>query len=174
MNEDYYHEQNSCYDHNSFGFDQVQPPQYTVNHPIFNSQNELLNSQNKLMEQMTTLRDLVGQVIQKKEEEKSVSDDDNSSSDDVSPYGRISSVSDCITPPVLRSSVRRSGGDFPPAGRSNFNHEEFADELTHIMSLPNLECFKFKIEPNPGDLDSIDLGIRKNASTTNVNVPLKD
>ncbi|GJR86574.1 hypothetical protein Tco_0210585, partial [Tanacetum coccineum] len=66
MNEDYYHEQNSCYDHNSFGFDQFQPPQYTVNHPIFNSQNELLNSQNKLMEQMATLRDLVDQAIQKK------------------------------------------------------------------------------------------------------------
>nr|GEY34334.1 hypothetical protein [Tanacetum cinerariifolium] len=33
MNEDYYHEQNSCYDHNSFGFDQFQPHQYTVNHP---------------------------------------------------------------------------------------------------------------------------------------------
>nr|GEY94773.1 hypothetical protein [Tanacetum cinerariifolium] len=29
MNEDYYHEQNSCYDPNSFGFDQFQPPQYT-------------------------------------------------------------------------------------------------------------------------------------------------
>ncbi|GJV76365.1 hypothetical protein Tco_1507949 [Tanacetum coccineum] len=55
INEDYYHEQNSCYDSNSFGFDQVQPTQYTVNHPIFNSQNELLNSGNKLMEQMTTL-----------------------------------------------------------------------------------------------------------------------
>ncbi|GJY40595.1 hypothetical protein Tco_0427865 [Tanacetum coccineum] len=26
MNEDYYHEQNSCYDSNSFGFDQTQPP----------------------------------------------------------------------------------------------------------------------------------------------------
>ncbi|GKB88671.1 hypothetical protein Tco_0960943 [Tanacetum coccineum] len=63
---------------------------------------------------------------------------------------------------------------FPPAGRSDFNHEEFANELTHIMSLPNLECFKFKIEPDPGDLTSIDLGIRKNASTTNVNVPLED
>ncbi|GJX14275.1 hypothetical protein Tco_0206033 [Tanacetum coccineum] len=58
--------------------------------------------------------------------------------------------------------------------RSDFNHEEFADELTHIMSLPELECFKFKIEPNPGDLISIDLGIRKNVSTTNVNVPLED
>ncbi|GJW28442.1 hypothetical protein Tco_0045317 [Tanacetum coccineum] len=75
MNKDYYHEQNSCYDSNSFGFDQFQPPQYTVNHPIFNSQNDLLNSQNKLMEQMTTLRDLVGQVIQKKEEEKRIAED---------------------------------------------------------------------------------------------------
>ncbi|GJV10576.1 hypothetical protein Tco_1352117 [Tanacetum coccineum] len=63
---------------------------------------------------------------------------------------------------------------FLPAGRMNFNHEEFADELTHIMSLPELECFKFKIESDPGDLTSIDLGIRKNASTTNVNVPLED
>ncbi|GJX82014.1 hypothetical protein Tco_0331495 [Tanacetum coccineum] len=60
-----------------------------------------------------------------------------------------------------------SNDQFPPADRSDFNHEEFADELTHIMSLPELECFKFKIEPDPGDLDSIDLGIRKNASTTN-------
>ncbi|GJS78354.1 hypothetical protein Tco_0728235 [Tanacetum coccineum] len=75
MNEDYYHEQNSCYDSNSFGFDQVQPPQYTVNHPIFNSQNDLLNSQNKLMEQMTTLCDLVGQAIQKKEEEKRMAEE---------------------------------------------------------------------------------------------------
>ncbi|GKA28237.1 hypothetical protein Tco_0714405, partial [Tanacetum coccineum] len=75
MNEDYYHEQNSCYDSNSFGFDQFQPPQYTVNHPIFNSQNELLNSQNKLMEQMATLRELVDQAIQKKEEEKRIAEE---------------------------------------------------------------------------------------------------
>ncbi|GKA51388.1 hypothetical protein Tco_0744584 [Tanacetum coccineum] len=75
MNEDYYHEQNSCYDSNSFGFDQVQPPQYTVNHPIFKSQNDLLNSQNKLMEQMTTLRELVDQAIQKKEEEKRIAEE---------------------------------------------------------------------------------------------------
>ncbi|GJU25657.1 hypothetical protein Tco_1164278 [Tanacetum coccineum] len=67
-----------------------------------------------------------------------------------------------------------SNDQFPPADRSDLNHEEFADELTHIMSLPELECFKFKIEPDPGDLTSIDLGIRKNVSTTNVNVPLED
>ncbi|GJR33538.1 hypothetical protein Tco_1209222 [Tanacetum coccineum] len=39
-----------------------------------------------------------------------------------------------------------SNDQFPPADRSDFNHEEFADELTHIMPLPELECFKFKIE----------------------------
>nr|GEX91997.1 pentatricopeptide repeat-containing protein [Tanacetum cinerariifolium] len=72
MNEDYYHEQNSCYDPNSFGFDQFQPPQYTVNHPIFNTQNDLFNSQSKLMEQLTSMCDMVGQYIQKKEKEKQI------------------------------------------------------------------------------------------------------
>ncbi|GJT75094.1 hypothetical protein Tco_1041819 [Tanacetum coccineum] len=272
MNEDYYHEQNSCYDSNSFGFDQVQPPQYTVNHPIFNSQNELLNSSNKLMEQMTTLCDLVGQAIQKKEEEKRIteeqaakdrywkipicydddeddtiaitpvlpleepdnslsmgdkhldtipeteideivvnSNDDNSSSDDDSTYGEDIEYVDASPPDVeidslevveivdpevgridddilltikdnilrekllninlliakidaLRDNPTLSSEFFSMPGMSDFNHEEFADELTHIMSLPNLECFKFKIEPNPGDLTSIDRirGFRKN------------
>ncbi|GKD72621.1 hypothetical protein Tco_1330903, partial [Tanacetum coccineum] len=81
MNEDYYHEQNSCYDY-SFGFDQFQPSQYTVNHLIssvqnslFNSQNDLLNSQNKLMEQMTSICDMVGQYMQKKEEEKRITEE---------------------------------------------------------------------------------------------------
>ncbi|GJY60295.1 hypothetical protein Tco_0460952 [Tanacetum coccineum] len=73
------------------------------------------------------------------------SNDDNSSSDDDSTYGEDIEYVD--------ASLRCG----------------FADELTHIMSLPNLECFKFKIEPNPGDLTSLDTGIRKNASTTNVN-----
>ncbi|GKA28645.1 hypothetical protein Tco_0714890 [Tanacetum coccineum] len=75
MNEDYYHEQNFCYDYNSFGLDQFQPPQYTVNHPIFNSQNDLLNSQNKLMEQMTSICELAGQIMQKKEEEKQIAEE---------------------------------------------------------------------------------------------------
>ncbi|GJS66197.1 hypothetical protein Tco_0680761, partial [Tanacetum coccineum] len=55
-----YYEPNSCYDSNYFGFDQFQPPQYTVNHPIFNAQNELLNYQNEIMEQMTSICDMVG------------------------------------------------------------------------------------------------------------------
>nr|GEX00925.1 hypothetical protein [Tanacetum cinerariifolium] len=75
MNEDYYHEQTSCYDPNSFGFDQFQPPQYTINHPIVNVPNDLFNYQNKLMEQLTSICDMVGQYIQKKEEEKQIEEE---------------------------------------------------------------------------------------------------
>nr|GEV48971.1 hypothetical protein [Tanacetum cinerariifolium] len=75
MNEDYYHEQNSCYDSNSFGFNQFQPQQYTVNHPIFNVQNDIFDSQNKLMEQLTSMCEMVGQFIQKKEEEKQIEEE---------------------------------------------------------------------------------------------------
>nr|GEV51614.1 hypothetical protein [Tanacetum cinerariifolium] len=38
---------------------------------------------------------------------------------------------------------------FPPADRSDFY--EFADELIHIISLPEYDCFFFKIVPNSGD-----------------------
>nr|GEX55406.1 hypothetical protein [Tanacetum cinerariifolium] len=38
---------------------------------------------------------------------------------------------------------------FPPVDRSDFY--EFADELTHIISIPEYDCFFFKIEPNSGD-----------------------
>ncbi|GJZ64652.1 hypothetical protein Tco_0621073 [Tanacetum coccineum] len=70
-----YYEPNPCYDSNYFGFDQFQPPQYTVNHPIFNAQNELLNFQNEIMEQMTSICDMVGQYMQKKEEDKRIAED---------------------------------------------------------------------------------------------------
>nr|GEX58415.1 hypothetical protein [Tanacetum cinerariifolium] len=40
---------------------------------------------------------------------------------------------------------------FPPADRSDFYHEEFTDELAHIISLPEYDCFCFKNEPNSRD-----------------------
>ncbi|GJT18398.1 hypothetical protein Tco_0877104 [Tanacetum coccineum] len=49
MNEDYY-EQNSCYDPNSFGFDQYQPPQFPVNYPPQETNKEILQAQEDLME----------------------------------------------------------------------------------------------------------------------------
>ncbi|GKA66578.1 hypothetical protein Tco_0766386 [Tanacetum coccineum] len=65
---------------------------------------------------------------------------------------------------------------FPPADRSDFCHEEFVGELTHIISLPEYDCFYFKSEPDLGELTSIvDSGIRENVfSTTNVNLPFED
>nr|GEW98581.1 hypothetical protein [Tanacetum cinerariifolium] len=39
---------------------------------------------------------------------------------------------------------------FPPTDRSDFYHEEFADELAHIISPPEYDCFCFKNEPNSG------------------------
>nr|GEY10376.1 hypothetical protein [Tanacetum cinerariifolium] len=38
---------------------------------------------------------------------------------------------------------------FPPADRSDFY--EFADELAHIISPPEYDCFTFKNKPNSGD-----------------------
>nr|GEZ73680.1 hypothetical protein [Tanacetum cinerariifolium] len=69
--------------------DHCQPPQYTVNHPIFNAHNELLNAnndlpnsqnkitiaQNKLIEQLTSMCAMVGQLIQKKQEEMQIEEE---------------------------------------------------------------------------------------------------
>ncbi|GKA53409.1 hypothetical protein Tco_0746724 [Tanacetum coccineum] len=40
---------------------------------------------------------------------------------------------------------------FPPADRSDFYHEEFTGELTHIISPPEYDHFYFKIEPELGN-----------------------
>ncbi|GKB77160.1 hypothetical protein Tco_0944055 [Tanacetum coccineum] len=40
----------------------------------------------------------------------------------------------------------------PPADGSDFYHEEFADELAHVISPPEYDCFYFDIEPDPGEL----------------------
>ncbi|GJT07566.1 hypothetical protein Tco_0842028 [Tanacetum coccineum] len=216
MNEDYYHEQNSCYDSNSFGFDQFQPLQYTVNHPIFNAQNEFLNSQNKLMEQMTSICDMVGQYMQKKEEDRRIAEDQAAKDrywkipicyDDDEDYTiaitpilsteepvnslimkdeHLDTIPATESDEVIKSSVEElvpipsesegiSDGvcDVPLCDNptpleafkdhykivvdsnddlSNFYHEEFADELAHIISPPEYDCFYFKNEPELGNL----------------------
>nr|GEY32115.1 hypothetical protein [Tanacetum cinerariifolium] len=85
MNEVYYYGQNSCYDYTSIGFDQSQPQQYTVNHPIFNTHNSYLNSQTQLnstlakikdqMISITSLCKMACQVAQKKIEEKQIEEE---------------------------------------------------------------------------------------------------
>ncbi|GKA66066.1 hypothetical protein Tco_0765874 [Tanacetum coccineum] len=44
---------------------------------------------------------------------------------------------------------------FPPADRSDFYYEEFADELAHIISPPKYDSFLFEIEPDQGELTNV-------------------
>nr|GFB16072.1 hypothetical protein [Tanacetum cinerariifolium] len=54
----------------------------------------------------------------------------------------------------------------------NFANEEFVDELAHIISPPKYDRFYFKDLPDQGELMSmLNSGIRKNSSTTRVNLP---
>nr|GEU52859.1 hypothetical protein [Tanacetum cinerariifolium] len=85
MNRDYHHGKNSCYDSNSIGFDQAQPQQYTVNHPIFSAHHDLLGSQTKLnmtltkvneqMTSLTSLCELACQIVQKNLKEKQLEEE---------------------------------------------------------------------------------------------------
>nr|GEZ86320.1 hypothetical protein [Tanacetum cinerariifolium] len=68
-----------------------------------------------------------------------------------------------------------SNDQCPPTDRSNLTHEEFVDELAHIISPPEYDCFYFRDLPDLGELMSIlNSGIRENLSTTCVNLPIDD
>nr|GFB81231.1 hypothetical protein [Tanacetum cinerariifolium] len=69
-----------------------------------------------------------------------------------------------------------SNDQFPPTDMSDLTHEEFADELAHIISLPEYDYFYFRNLPDPGELMSIlNSEIRENLScTTCVNLPVED
>nr|GEX06279.1 hypothetical protein [Tanacetum cinerariifolium] len=69
-----------------------------------------------------------------------------------------------------------SNDQFPPIDRSDLTHEEFADELAHIISPPEYDCFYFRNFLDPGELMSIlNFKIRENlSSTTCVNLPIED
>nr|GFA93538.1 hypothetical protein [Tanacetum cinerariifolium] len=69
-----------------------------------------------------------------------------------------------------------SNDQFPPTDRSDLTHEEFADELAHIISPSEYDCFYFRNLPDPGELMSIlNSRIRENLSSkTCVNLPIED
>nr|GFA31058.1 hypothetical protein [Tanacetum cinerariifolium] len=69
-----------------------------------------------------------------------------------------------------------SNDQFPPTDRSDFTHEEFADELAHIISPPEYDCFYFRNFPDLGEwISNLESGIRENlSSTTRVNLPVED
>ncbi|GKE16890.1 hypothetical protein Tco_1424467 [Tanacetum coccineum] len=51
----------------------------------------------------------------------------------------------------------------PPANRSDSQHEEFADELAHIISPSEYDHFYFDLEPDPRELTRV---LKKNISDT--------
>nr|GEY45095.1 hypothetical protein [Tanacetum cinerariifolium] len=69
-----------------------------------------------------------------------------------------------------------SNDQCPPTDRSDFTHDEFADELAHIISPPKYDCFYFRDLSDPGEwISSLNSGTRENlSSTTCVNLPVKD
>nr|GFB26830.1 hypothetical protein [Tanacetum cinerariifolium] len=77
---------------------------------------------------------------------------------------------------IMDDNLRENLLNFPPTDRSDFTHEEFTDELAHIISLPEYDCFYFRNFPNSGELISIlNSRIRDNLSfTTRVNLPVED
>nr|GEY79293.1 hypothetical protein [Tanacetum cinerariifolium] len=57
----------------------------------------------------------------------------------------------------------------------NLTHEEFVDELAHIISPPKYDRFSFWNLPDQGELMFVlNPGIRENLSTTLVNLPIED
>nr|GFA25646.1 hypothetical protein [Tanacetum cinerariifolium] len=69
-----------------------------------------------------------------------------------------------------------SNDQFRPTNRSHFTHEEFANELAHIISPSEYDCFYFKDLPDSGEwISSLNSEIReKLSSTTYVNLPVED
>nr|GFB74172.1 hypothetical protein [Tanacetum cinerariifolium] len=57
----------------------------------------------------------------------------------------------------------------------DLTHEEFVDELAHIISPPEYDRFYFRDLPDQGELMSVlNSGIRENLSTILVNLPIED
>nr|GEW94448.1 hypothetical protein [Tanacetum cinerariifolium] len=69
-----------------------------------------------------------------------------------------------------------SNDQFPPTDKSDFTHEEFADELAQIISPPKYDFFYFRNFLDLGELIYIlNIGICENlSSTTRVNLPVED
>nr|GEU45064.1 reverse transcriptase domain-containing protein [Tanacetum cinerariifolium] len=69
-----------------------------------------------------------------------------------------------------------SNDQFPPTDRNDFTHEEFADELAHIISPSEYDCFYFRNLPDLGEWISILYSrICENLSfKTRVNLPVED
>nr|GFC65525.1 hypothetical protein [Tanacetum cinerariifolium] len=75
----------------------------------------------------------------------------------------------------ISSGSTTTHSDISLSEYDSFIFEEFVDELAHIISPPEYDCFYFKDLPNPGELMSVlNSGIRENLSITLVNLLIED
>nr|GEV12377.1 hypothetical protein [Tanacetum cinerariifolium] len=139
--------------HETFQCQQCQPPQFTVDQPIFDAhndflktQNELLTSQNKLNEQMmklTSMCELACQIVQKKQEEKRIEEEQAANA----PYWKIPACCDddddydfAITPvlstedPIDSLSMGDEHLDTIPATESDEVIKSSVEDLVPIPS----------------------------------------
>nr|GEX84714.1 hypothetical protein [Tanacetum cinerariifolium] len=99
------------------------------------------------------------------------SNDDYSSSDDDSLYNENIEYVEASPHDSELVSL-----ECPPTDRSDFTHEEFADELAHIISPSEYDCFYFGNLLDPSEwISSLNSGICENLSSiTRVNFPVED
>nr|GFA74723.1 hypothetical protein [Tanacetum cinerariifolium] len=75
----------------------------------------------------------------------------------------------------ISSGSTTTHSDISLSEYDSFTYEEFVDELTHIISPPEYDCFYFRDLPDQGELMSVlNSGIRENLSTTHMNLPIED
>nr|GEV93274.1 retrovirus-related Pol polyprotein from transposon TNT 1-94 [Tanacetum cinerariifolium] len=75
----------------------------------------------------------------------------------------------------ISSGSTTTHSDISLSEYDSFIVEEFVDELAHIISPPEYDCFYFWNLPDQGELMYVlNSGIRENLSTTLVNLPIED
>nr|GEW45777.1 hypothetical protein [Tanacetum cinerariifolium] len=188
--------------YNSSGFDQTQPPQFPVIHPppqemsikIFHDHENVINSVQTFLRKFNrysffeTTKELAEYIntpgwnrlaFYDDDEDDDDSNDEFSSTDNDSfsidniDYVEASPLdSELVSSEVMEIVIP----ECPPTNRSDFTHEEFADELDHIISPSEYDCFYFWNLPDPVELMYVlNSRIRENLSaTTRVNLPVEN
>nr|GEW61814.1 hypothetical protein [Tanacetum cinerariifolium] len=86
------------------------------------------------------------------------------------------SLSDYAAFSFYDDHIEEISSGITPTDRSDSTHEEFADELAHVISPPEYDCFYFGNLPDPCEwISSLNSEICENlSSTTRVNLPVED
>ncbi|GJU69945.1 hypothetical protein Tco_1256204 [Tanacetum coccineum] len=152
MNQNYY-DPNLCYNSNSSGFDQYQPPQYSVTHqPLHIKIMADFLLEEKLSQALQALCEKLNKNVQEKQEEKNVAEEQATKSEDLSDY-----KSECDVPVCDDSSSKNEGLDdivsIPP-GKEIYQLDAIPDSVQSLLNRAN--SIIFLIEEFVGELAPID------------------